>query len=66
MIFNTKKAISFLSQGTTIEKGTIMLFGTPSGIGWTRSPKRIIKDGEQMEIWFAGGIGTLVNKFVYA
>lgn len=64
MIFTTKKAVSFLSQGTTLEKGTIILFGTAAGIGWTRSPRRIIKDGETMHIWFEG-IGTLVNKFVY-
>ncbi len=56
--------ISFLSQGTTIEKGTIIQMGTPSGIGWARNPKRTIKDGEEMRIWFEG-IGTLVNTFKY-
>jgi 2-keto-4-pentenoate hydratase/2-oxohepta-3-ene-1,7-dioic acid hydratase in catechol pathway len=64
MIFGCRKAISFLSQGTTIEKGTIIQMGTPSGIGWSRNPKRIIKDGERMDIWFEG-IGTLVNTFKY-
>ena len=64
MIFGCRKAVSFLSQGTTLEKGTIILMGTPSGIGWAREPKRIIRDGEEMRIWFEG-IGTLVNTFRY-
>ncbi|GFZ47362.1 hypothetical protein JCM24511_05105 [Saitozyma sp. JCM 24511] len=64
MIFNCRKAISFLSQGTTLEKGTIIQMGTPSGIGWARDPKRLIKDGEEMRIWFQG-IGTLINTFKY-
>ena len=63
MIFSVKKSISYLSQGTTIEKGTVMQLGTPSGIGWMRKPKRIIQDGEEMRIWMDGGIGTLVNTF---
>jgi 2-keto-4-pentenoate hydratase/2-oxohepta-3-ene-1,7-dioic acid hydratase in catechol pathway len=65
MIFSCRVAISYLSQGTTLEKGTIIQMGTPSGIGWARSPKRIIKDGEEMRMFFSGGIGTLVNTFVY-
>ncbi|KAJ5734892.1 uncharacterized protein N7483_000017 [Penicillium malachiteum] len=33
MIFDVKKQISYLSQGTTLEAGTIILTGTPAGIG---------------------------------
>jgi 2-keto-4-pentenoate hydratase/2-oxohepta-3-ene-1,7-dioic acid hydratase in catechol pathway len=65
MIFSCKFAVSYLSQGTTLEKGTLIQMGTPSGIGWARTPKRIIKDGEEMKIFFGGGIGTLVNTFKY-
>lgn len=64
MIFSCARAVSFLSQGTTLERGSVILMGTPSGIGWVRNPKRIIKDGEEMRIWFEG-IGTLVNTFKY-
>ena len=64
MIFSCKKAIAHLSQGTTLEKGTIIQMGTPSGIGWAREPKRTIKDGENMTVWLEG-IGTLVNTFKY-
>lgn len=64
MIFSCRRAIAHLSQGTTLERGSIIQMGTPSGIGWARSPKRIIKDGEEMKIWFEG-VGTLVNTFKY-
>ena len=64
MIFNCARTVSFLSQGTTLEKGSIILMGTPSGIGWFRDPKRIIKHGETMTITFEG-IGSLVNTFKY-
>lgn len=64
MIFGIKETLAYLSQGTTLEKGTIIQMGTPSGIGWARKPQRIIQNGEAMHIWFEG-IGTLVNKFVF-
>ena len=64
MIFSCRKAISFLSQGKTLEKGSIILMGTLSGIGWMRNPKRTIKDGEEMKIWFEV-MDTLINQFKY-
>ena len=64
MIFGIKETLAYLSQGTTLEKGTIIQMGTPSGIGWARKPQRIVQNGEEMRIWFKG-IGTLVNKFVF-
>ena len=64
MIFSCRRAISYLSQATTLEKGTIILTGTPSGIGLSHTPPRFIRDGEEMRIWFEG-IGTLVNNFKY-
>jgi len=65
MIFNIADTIQHLSTGTTLEKGSLILMGTPSGIGWARTPKRLIQDGEEMKIWFGGGIGTLVNTFKF-
>lgn len=31
MIFSVAHTISFLSQGTTLERGTILMMGTPPG-----------------------------------
>lgn len=64
MIFPVCKQISYLSQGTTLEAGTIFLTGTPAGIGHFHSPRVVLKhEGDcRVEI---GQIGTLVNKIRY-
>ena len=64
MIFNVKKQISYLSQGTTIEAGTIFVTGTPAGIGFFRNPKVVLEDGGDIRVEIAK-IGTLVNKVRY-
>ena len=64
MIFDIKKQISYLSQGTTIEAGTIMLTGTPAGIGFFRKPQVVLEDGSDVRVEIER-IGTLVNKVRY-
>ena len=64
MIFNIKKQISYLSQGTTIEAGTIFLTGTPAGIGYFRQPRIVLEHGDDIRVQIEG-IGTLVNKVRY-
>lgn len=64
MIFSIAKQISYLSQGTTLEAGTIFLTGTPAGIGWAREPRVVLKDGGDIRVEIEG-IGTLVNKVRY-
>ena len=36
MIFSVARIISYLSESTTLLPGTIILTGTPSGVGFTR------------------------------
>lgn len=64
MIFSIKKQISYLSQGTTLEAGTLFLTGTPAGIGYFRQPRVVLKDGDEISIKI-DKIGTLVNKVRY-
>lgn len=64
MIFQISKQISYLSQGTTIEAGTVFLTGTPAGIGFLRKPKVVLEDGGDIRVWVEK-IGTLVNKVRY-
>jgi 2-keto-4-pentenoate hydratase/2-oxohepta-3-ene-1,7-dioic acid hydratase in catechol pathway len=64
MIFDIKKQISYLSQGTTIEAGTIFLTGTPAGIGFFRKPQVVLEDGGDIRVEIEK-IGTLVNKVRY-
>lgn len=64
MIFNVRKQISYLSQGTTLETGSIFLTGTPAGIGFFRNPKVILKNGGDIRVEIEK-IGTLINKVRY-
>lgn len=64
MLFSIKKQISYLSQGTTLEAGTIFLTGTPAGIGFTREPRIVLKDGDEINVEIEN-IGTLINKVRY-
>ena len=64
MIFNLRKQISYLSQGTTLEAGTIFLTGTPAGIGHFREPRVVLNDGDDIRVEI-DGIGTLVNTVRY-
>ncbi|PKK48221.1 hypothetical protein CI102_7855 [Trichoderma harzianum] len=64
MIFSIKKQISCLSRGTTLEAGSIVLTGTPAGIGYFRKPRVSLENGSRIDIHIER-IGTLVNKVKY-
>ena len=63
-IFSVKQTIAFLSQGTTLPPGSIILTGTPKGVGFVRKPPVYLKNGDIVQIWIGSGIGTLVNPVV--
>ena len=56
--------VSFLSQGTTLLPGTIILTGTPAGVGFSFSPKEYLREGDEFAVEILPYIGTLVTKFV--
>ena len=64
MIFGLKETISFLSSGTTLERGTLIMTGTGPGIGWARDPKVILRDGDDIRVEIEN-IGTLINQMHY-
>ncbi|KAE8143230.1 hypothetical protein BDV38DRAFT_267224 [Aspergillus pseudotamarii] len=64
MIFDIAKTIAFLSQGTTLEKGTIIMTGTGPGIGAMRNPKIVLEHGDDMRVEIEK-IGTLINEVYY-
>lgn len=64
LIFGVPKIISFLSQGSTLPKGTIIITGTPAGVGWGANPRRLLKDGGEFRVSISHGVGTLINKIV--
>lgn len=64
MIFSIARTISFLSQGTTLEKGTVIMTGTGPGIGAMRNPRVVLNHGDDMRVEIEG-IGTLRNQVYY-
>jgi 2-keto-4-pentenoate hydratase/2-oxohepta-3-ene-1,7-dioic acid hydratase in catechol pathway len=60
MIFDVPTLINFLSQDTTLLPGTVILTGTPEGIGWVRDPKVVLKSGDAIAIEIEG-LGRLEN-----
>ena len=60
MIFNIPTIIATLSLGMTLEPGDIIATGTPSGVGFSRTPAEFLKPGDVMESEIEG-IGTLKN-----
>jgi len=64
LIFNVSQTIAFLSQGTTLEPGSLIMTGTPKGVGFVRKPPVYLKAGDEVRCWIDGGLGTLVNTVV--
>lgn len=60
MIFDVPTLIEFLSGSTTLEPGTVILTGTPAGVGSAANPPRWLKKGDEVEIEIEG-IGILAN-----
>jgi 2-keto-4-pentenoate hydratase/2-oxohepta-3-ene-1,7-dioic acid hydratase in catechol pathway len=60
MIFDVPTLIEFLSGSTTLLPGTVILTGTPSGVGMARTPPVWLKDGDSVTIEIEK-IGRLTN-----
>jgi 2-keto-4-pentenoate hydratase/2-oxohepta-3-ene-1,7-dioic acid hydratase in catechol pathway len=60
MVFGVPALIETLSRTITLRPGDVIATGTPAGIGWTRSPKVIMRDGDECEVAIEG-IGSLFN-----
>ena len=60
MIFDVPTLIEFLSGSTTLLPGTVILTGTPHGVGMAQKPPRWLRPGDQVSIEIEK-IGTLTN-----
>ncbi|MHC4092166.1 MAG: fumarylacetoacetate hydrolase family protein [Planctomycetota bacterium] len=63
MIHSCARLVSYLSHQFTLLPGTLILTGTPEGVGFARTPPVFLKEGDRIEIEI-DGIGTLVNTVV--
>jgi 2-keto-4-pentenoate hydratase/2-oxohepta-3-ene-1,7-dioic acid hydratase in catechol pathway len=60
MIFDVPTLIEFLSGSTTLMPGTVILTGTPHGVGMARTPPVWLADGDTVSVEIEK-IGTLAN-----
>ena len=63
MIFTVAEIIAYVSQIMTLEPGTVIATGTPSGVGSGRKPPRFLKPGETILVEVEG-LGVLENSVI--
>jgi len=63
MIFDVPAIVSNLSRSMTLYPGTVILTGTPEGVGYTRKPPVFLKEGDMVVVSIEE-IGDLVNPVV--
>ena len=63
MIFDVPELIAFLSGSSTLEPGTVIMTGTPHGVGAARTPPRFLQPGDTVTVEIEK-IGALTNPVV--
>jgi 2-keto-4-pentenoate hydratase/2-oxohepta-3-ene-1,7-dioic acid hydratase in catechol pathway len=63
MIFDVRTLIEFLSGSTTLRPGTVIMTGTPHGVGFARKPPVWLKAGDEVTVEIEK-IGRLTNRVV--
>jgi len=65
MVFDVPALLEFLSADTTLPAGSVLLTGTPHGVGMARQPPVWLQPGDRIAIEIEG-LGTLENPVVEA
>ena len=65
LLFGSAYLISYLSQGTTLQKGSVIMTGTPGGVGNGFNPPKFLAPEMKMEVEISK-IGTLKNPVEFA
>jgi len=60
MIFSVAELIEYLSDSMTLLPGTVIMSGTPGGVGFARQPPVYLKPGDSLELRI-DNLGTLCN-----
>ncbi len=63
MIFSVARIIAYLSESTTLLPGTLILTGTPEGVGFVRNPPVYLAPGDMLETRIQD-MGVLKNPVV--
>jgi len=65
MLHPVDRIISELSRGTTLLAGSVILTGTPAGVGFGRNPKVFMQAGDVVEVEIEG-VGRVRNPVKHA
>ena len=65
MLHPVARIIAELSRGTTLLSGTVILTGTPAGVGFGRTPKVFMQAGDVVEVEIEG-VGRVRNPVKHA
>ncbi len=63
LIFSCRELIVYLSANMTLLPGTVIMTGTPSGVGFARKPPVFLRPGDTVEVEVEG-IGVLRNPVI--
>lgn len=64
LCFGVRKLVAFCSQGQTLQRGSLIMTGTPGGVGLFMKPPCFLKDKDLVEVEIEG-IGRLRNRMVF-
>jgi acylpyruvate hydrolase len=63
LVFSVPYLVSYLSQVMTLEPGDVIATGTPGGVGFTRTPPRYLKPGDEVHVEI-DRLASLINPVV--
>ncbi|EXJ66679.1 5-carboxymethyl-2-hydroxymuconate isomerase [Cladophialophora psammophila CBS 110553] len=64
LCFGVRKLIAFCSQGQTLQKGSLIMTGTPGGVGLFMKPPLFLKHGDEVTVDISR-IGRLTNRVLF-
>ncbi|KAL2204764.1 hypothetical protein CC79DRAFT_1309758 [Sarocladium strictum] len=64
LAFGVKQLVAYCSQGQTLQRGSLIMTGTPGGVGLFMKPPTFLAEGDEVEVEIAK-IGRLRNKITF-
>jgi 2-keto-4-pentenoate hydratase/2-oxohepta-3-ene-1,7-dioic acid hydratase in catechol pathway len=62
LLFNLWEQIAHLTKAMTLEPGDVIFTGTPGGVGWASSPRRVLTEGDVVRCDIEE-LGAIENRF---
>lgn len=60
LCFGVRQLVAFCSQGQTLQRGSLIMTGTPGGVGLFMKPPMFLRDGDEVSVEIEG-IGEVSN-----